>query len=227
MPSSEISGGTKTSPPAKFQSSCVPQSTQRFMPRWFIHSVSLFACLMLRMTASFRSISESIAVIIVQEVRDREHGAAAVSPLLCAAPAIGPGPRGGALAFILLKGEKYPPFGGYAAPFYPISSSYTVVEPKKRAADPHRRKESLLIKTTTSEQQQCKVRSRTSIPCLRPAVVKVRGIPFCEPCAREQEAYFAIGELTEAPEGLREGALVELVNRMRRTTRTRRRRRVH
>jgi hypothetical protein len=84
-----------------------------------------------------------------------------------------------------------------------------------------------LINTTSEQQQQCKVRSRTNIPCLRPAVVKVRGIPFCEPCAREQEAYFAIGELTEAPEGLRglrEGPLVELVNRMRRTTRTRRRR---
>jgi hypothetical protein len=49
-------------------------------------------------------------------------------------------------------------------------------------------------------------------------MVKVRGIPFCEPCAREQEAYFAIGELTEAPEGLREKPLVELLNRMRRTT---------
>ena len=77
---------------------------------------------------------------------------------------------------------------------------------------------------TISEQEQCRVRSGTSIPCLRPAVVKVRGIPFCEPCAREQEAYFAIGELTEAPEGLREKSLVELLNRMRRTTR---RRRVH
>ena len=75
---------------------------------------------------------------------------------------------------------------------------------------------------TTSEQEQCKVRSGTNIPCLRPAVVKVRGIPFCEPCAREQEAYFAIGELTEAPEGLREKPLVELLNRMRRTTRRRR-----
>ena len=85
-----------------------------------------------------------------------------------------------------------------------------------------------MIKTTSEQQeQQCKVRSGTGIPRLRPAVVKVRGIPFCEPCAREQEAYFAIGELTEAPEGLRglrEGPLVELVNRMRRTTRTRRRR---
>jgi hypothetical protein len=28
-------------------------------------------------------------------------------------------------------------------------------------------------------------------------VVEVRGIPFCEACAREQEAYFAIGELTQ------------------------------
>jgi hypothetical protein len=27
--------------------------------------------------------------------------------------------------------------------------------------------------------------------------VEIRGIPFCEVCAREQEAYFAIGELTQ------------------------------
>src|ERR671921_1222903 len=98
-----------------------------------------------------------------------------------------------------------------------------MVEPKERAADPYRRNEELLIKTTTSEQeQQCKVRSGTNIPCLRAAVVKVRGIPFCEPCAREQEAYFAIGELTEAPESLREKPLVELLNRMQRKTRPRR-----
>ena len=81
-----------------------------------------------------------------------------------------------------------------------------------------------MIKTTSEQEQQCKVRSGTDIPCLRPAVVKVRGIPFCEPCAREQEAYFAIGELTEVREGLREEPLVELLNRMRRTTQTRRRR---
>lgn len=81
-----------------------------------------------------------------------------------------------------------------------------------------------MIKAThKQEQEQCKVRSGTDNPCLRPAVVKVSGVPFCEPCAREQEAYFAIGELTEAPEGLREEPLVELLNRMRRTTRTRRR----
>jgi hypothetical protein len=28
-------------------------------------------------------------------------------------------------------------------------------------------------------------------------VVEIQGIPFCEACAREQEAYFAIGELTQ------------------------------
>jgi hypothetical protein len=77
-----------------------------------------------------------------------------------------------------------------------------------------------LIKAT-NKQEQCKVRSGTDNPCVRLAVVKVRGVPFCEPCAREQEAYFAIGELTEAPEGLGEEPLVELLNRMRRTTRRR------
>jgi hypothetical protein len=42
----------------------------------------------------------------------------------------------------------------------------------------------------------CQVRSKTESPCLHRAVVEIQGIPFCEACAREQEAYFAIGELT-------------------------------
>lgn len=49
-----------------------------------------------------------------------------------------------------------------------------------------------------TESGTCQVRSGTEHPCRRPAVVKIRGIAFCEPCAREQEVYFAIGELTEA-----------------------------
>jgi hypothetical protein len=28
-------------------------------------------------------------------------------------------------------------------------------------------------------------------------VVEIWGLPFCERCAREQEAYFAIGEMTQ------------------------------
>ena len=39
------------------------------------------------------------------------------------------------------------------------------------------------------------MRSKTEHPCPHQAVVEIRGIPFCEGCAREQEAYFAIGEL--------------------------------
>ena len=67
-----------------------------------------------------------------------------------------------------------------------------------------------------TELGQCQVRSGTARPCRRPAVVKVRGIPFCEQCAREQEAYFAIGELTEAPWRPHDDPLVEVLDRMRR-----------
>ncbi len=50
----------------------------------------------------------------------------------------------------------------------------------------------------------CQVRSKTESPCLHQAVVQILGIPFCEACAREQERYFAIGELTqEESQGLR------------------------
>jgi hypothetical protein len=65
---------------------------------------------------------------------------------------------------------------------------------------------------------QCQVRSGTDRPCQRPAVVKIRGIPFCEPCAHEQEAYFTIGELTEEPRRLRDDErLVGMLDWMRRT----------
>jgi hypothetical protein len=61
------------------------------------------------------------------------------------------------------------------------------------------------------------VHSGTDNPCLRPAMVKVRGVPFCEPCAREQEAYFAIGELThEEARDLHSKPLAEVLERKRR-----------
>ena len=46
----------------------------------------------------------------------------------------------------------------------------------------------------------CQVRSETEHPCPHKAVTKIWDIPFCESCAREQEAYFAIGELTMQPQ---------------------------
>lgn len=54
--------------------------------------------------------------------------------------------------------------------------------------------------STVTESGPCQVRSETDCPCPRSAAVEIRGVPFCEPCAREQEAYFAIGELTQARE---------------------------
>ena len=63
----------------------------------------------------------------------------------------------------------------------------------------------------------CQVRSKTEDPCPHRAVVEIRGIAFCGPCAREQEAYFAIGELTqEELRGLRSKPLAEALERMRR-----------
>ncbi len=64
----------------------------------------------------------------------------------------------------------------------------------------------------------CQVRSKTEGPCPRRAVVEMRGIAFCESCAREQEAYFAIGELTQEEEtqGPRSKQLTEALERMRR-----------
>jgi hypothetical protein len=56
----------------------------------------------------------------------------------------------------------------------------------------------------TSKPGPCQVRSKTQSPCLHRAVVEILGVAFCGPCAREQEAYFAIGELTqEETQGLR------------------------
>jgi hypothetical protein len=48
----------------------------------------------------------------------------------------------------------------------------------------------------------CQVRSKTEHPCPNQAVMEIWGIPFCEACAREQEAYFDIGKLTMQAQGL-------------------------
>jgi hypothetical protein len=62
----------------------------------------------------------------------------------------------------------------------------------------------------------CQVRSKTESPCPRRAVVEIRGVAFCAPCAREQEVYFAIGELTQdETQGLRGKLLTEALERMR------------
>ncbi len=72
--------------------------------------------------------------------------------------------------------------------------------------------------TEATKPAACQVRSRTESPCPRGAVVEVRGVAFCGACAREQEAYFAIGELVarkEAP-GPRGTPLAQALERVRR-----------
>ena len=63
----------------------------------------------------------------------------------------------------------------------------------------------------------CQVRSKTESPCPYLAVVEIRSIAFCEACAREQEAYFTIGELTqEEMQDLRSKQLAEALKTLRR-----------
>ena len=59
-----------------------------------------------------------------------------------------------------------------------------------------------MLLTEVTKLGLCQVRSKTKHPCPHQAVTKIWGIPFCESCAREQEAYFAIGKLTMQPQGL-------------------------
>ena len=50
------------------------------------------------------------------------------------------------------------------------------------------------MKEATTKLGLCQVGSKTDHPCPRQAVLKICGVPFCERCAHQQEAYFAIGE---------------------------------
>src|SRR5215216_5706097 len=80
------------------------------------------------------------------------------------------------------------------------------------------RRRKVLLTQAPRTPGPCQVRSRTESPCLRRAAVEIRGLPFCEACACEQEAYFAIGELTqeEKAQGFRGKPLAEALERMRR-----------
>jgi hypothetical protein len=72
--------------------------------------------------------------------------------------------------------------------------------------------------TGATKPGPCQVRIYTESPCPRSAEVEILGVAFCGACAREQEAYFAIGELTDDEEearDLRSGLLVEALERIR------------
>jgi hypothetical protein len=68
-----------------------------------------------------------------------------------------------------------------------------------------------------TKQGPCQVRSKTQSPCPRRAEVEILGVAFCGPCAHQQEAYFAIGELThEDGQDLHSKTLGEVLERKRR-----------
>ena len=81
---------------------------------------------------------------------------------------------------------------------------------------PFRRNGALL--TGAAVQALCQVRSKTESPCPNLAVAEIRGVAFCGACAREQEAYFAIGELVawEGAPGPRGTPLAHPLERVRR-----------
>jgi hypothetical protein len=63
----------------------------------------------------------------------------------------------------------------------------------------------------------CQVRIYTESPCSRSAEVEILGVAFCGPCARQQEVYFAIGELThEEARDLHSKTLAQVLERKRR-----------
>jgi hypothetical protein len=68
-----------------------------------------------------------------------------------------------------------------------------------------------------TKQGPCQGRIYTESPCPRSAEVEILGVAFCGPCARQQEAYFAIGELThEDGRDLRSKPLAEVLEGKRR-----------
>jgi hypothetical protein len=69
----------------------------------------------------------------------------------------------------------------------------------------------------TTKPGSCQVRISTESPCPRRAKLEILGVAFCGPCARRQEAYFAIGELThEEAQGLCSEPLAAALKVMRR-----------
>jgi hypothetical protein len=73
------------------------------------------------------------------------------------------------------------------------------------------------LNEATTKLGSCQVRSKTEQPCPRRAEVEILGVAFCGPCAREQEAYFAIGELVdEEARDFRKESLAEALEGMRR-----------
>ena len=67
----------------------------------------------------------------------------------------------------------------------------------------------------TTKPLACQVRTKAENPCPRRAEVEILGVAFCGPCAREQEAYFAIGELADEEAQVFRSEALERMRRVR------------
>ena len=84
-----------------------------------------------------------------------------------------------------------------------LVKSISVHEQHAEPAGPSTLKKESLPIGASAGSGRCQVGTGTDSPCGRPAATKLLDVLFCERCAREQEDYFAIGELTQAPRGRR------------------------
>ncbi len=83
------------------------------------------------------------------------------------------------------------------APARPLAARYP--EPRSRipVRTQRRRLRNGRKLSFSGKLEQCQVGRETERPCPNPAAVEIRGVPFCAWCAREQEAYFTVGEITQ------------------------------
>ena len=97
-----------------------------------------------------------------------------------------------------------------ASPAFSTPRTRTIVE------DLLKREDMLGNTEATKQLGPCQVRSKTKRPCPHQAALEISGLPFCKACARKQEAYLAIGELTQEAQGLRDEPFGQVLDRIRR-----------
>ncbi len=83
------------------------------------------------------------------------------------------------------------------APAQPLAAQCTEPRSRTPVRAQRRRLQNARKLAFSGKLEQCQLGRETEGPCSNPATVDIRGVPFCECCAREQEAYFAVGEITQ------------------------------
>ena len=83
------------------------------------------------------------------------------------------------------------------APARPLAAQYPEPRSRSLVRAQRRRLRNGHELSSSGKLEQCQVGRETERPCPNPAAVEIRGVPFCACCAREQEAYFTVGEITQ------------------------------